>query len=61
MTLTALRHIFTSQLDSNKPIAELHAIGQTMGHNVAQQRLYKWDESTAQEKNEIVEPTTPTE
>lgn len=59
MTLTALRHIFTSQLDSNKPIAELHAIGQTMGHNVAQQRLYKWDESTAQEKNETVEPTTP--
>jgi hypothetical protein len=56
MTLTALRHIFTSQLDSNQPIAELHKVGQSMGHNVAQQRLYKWDESTAQEKNEVVLP-----
>ena len=58
MTLTALRHIFTSQLDSNQPIAELHKVGQSMGHNVAQQRLYKWDESTAQEKNEVVIPSS---
>ena len=58
MTLTALRHIFTSQLDSNKPISELHKVGQSMGHNVAQQRLYKWDESTKQEKNEVIAPSS---
>ena len=56
MTLTALRHIFTSQLDSNKPIAELHKIGNSMGHNVAQQRLYKWDDLNGEGKNEVVTP-----
>jgi hypothetical protein len=57
MTLTALRHIFTSQLDSNRPVAELHAIGQSMGHNIAQQRLYKWEDLNGQGKNEVIVPS----
>ena len=43
-TLTALRHAFTSQLDFNRPIAELNTIAKSMGHSVATQRTYKWDE-----------------
>jgi len=43
-TLTALRHAFTSQLDFNRPIAELNTIAKSMGHSLAIQRTYKWDE-----------------
>lgn len=45
MTLTALRHAFAGQLDFNRPICELHDIAKSMGHTIAVQRVYKWDEA----------------
>jgi len=52
MTLTAIRHSFTSQLDYNQSIALLNTIAKTMGHSVDTQRKYKWDE--ADKKNTVV-------
>jgi integrase len=52
MTLTAIRHNFTSQLDFNRPIEELHKTAMRMCHSVATQREYKWEVG----KNEVIQP-----
>ena len=54
MTLTAIRHAFTSHLDYNQSIVMLNNIAKTMGHSVDTQRRYKWDE--ADTKNTVVVP-----
>ena len=54
MTLTAIRHNYTSQLDFNKPIGELNAIANSMCHSLATQRIYKWEGGA----NEIIDPTS---
>ena len=48
LTLTMLRHIYISSLDFNLPPSTLKQIGDTMGHHLSQQLLYKWKkDSTA--------------
>ena len=54
MTLTAIRHNFSSNLDNNRPMKELKLISDSMGHAIGTQRTYKWDEVGY--KNEIVTP-----
>jgi len=54
MTLTAIRHIFSSTIDNNRPVKELRLISDSMGHSVSTQKLYKWDEVA--DKNEIITP-----
>ena len=51
MTLTTLRHSYTSSLDYNRPIRELNEIAKTMGHSVGVQHMYRWDGLV----NEVVE------
>jgi len=53
MTLTAIRHNFTSKIDSNLPVKELKIFAEPMGHSLVMQRMYKWDELS--DKNEIVQ------
>jgi len=53
VTLTTLRHSYTSSLDYNRPIGELNEIAKTMGHSVGVQHMYRWDGLTG-EKNEVV-------
>lgn len=42
MTLTALRHLYISSLDFNRPIAELETIAHNMGHSIGMQKRYQW-------------------
>jgi len=53
MTLTAIRHAYISQIDFNRPIGELNAVAESMGHSVETQRKYKWEDS---KENEVVMP-----
>lgn len=53
MTLTAIRHAYISQIDFNRPIGELNAVAESMGHNLSTQRVYKWEDK---KKNEVVVP-----
>jgi hypothetical protein len=55
MTLTTIRHAYISQMDFNKPIAELNVVAGSMGHTVESQRKYKWDGDEKAE-NEVVMP-----
>ena len=43
ITLTTLRHSYTSSLDYNRPIRELNEIAHSMGHSVGVQHMYRWD------------------
>jgi hypothetical protein len=43
MTLTILRHIFVSSIDFSLPVAQLSKIGSLMGHSLATQKSYKWN------------------
>jgi hypothetical protein len=43
VTLTTLRHSYTSSLDYNRPIRELNEIARGMGHSVGVQHMYRWD------------------
>ena len=43
VTLTTLRHSYTSSLDYNRPIRELNEIAHSMGHSVGVQHMYRWD------------------
>jgi hypothetical protein len=54
MTLTAIRHNFSSSIDNNLPVRKLKLISDSMAHSVGQQKLYKWDETA--DRNEIVTP-----
>ena len=54
MTLTAIRHNFSSTIDNNLPVRKLKLISDSMAHSVGQQKLYKWDETA--DRNEIVTP-----
>ena len=54
MTLTAIRHNFTSAIDNNRPFKELNAIAESMAHSMITQKLYKWDQLSG--KNEVVVP-----
>ena len=51
VTLTTLRHSYTSSLDYNRPIRELNEIAHSMGHSVGVQHMYRWDGLI----NEVVE------
>lgn len=53
MTLTTIRHAYISQIDFNRPIAELNAVAESMGHNLSTQRVYKWEDK---KENEVVMP-----
>lgn len=54
MTLTAIRHNFSSTIDNNLPVRKLKLMADPMGHSVGQQKRYKWDETA--DRNEIVTP-----
>ena len=54
MTLTAIRHNFSSTIDNNRPVRELKLTAASMGHSTITQKFYKWDEVA--DKNEIVTP-----
>ena len=43
VTLTTLRHSYTSSLDYNRPIRELNEIAHSMGHSVGVQHMSRWD------------------
>lgn len=50
LTLTMLRHMFISTIDFNNSTPEqLQIIGNQMGHNIAQQLLYKWKSQNTQD------------
>lgn len=54
MNLSTLRHSYISNLDFNKKTKELNEIAKRMGHTLATQRIYRWDDTET--KNEVVEP-----
>lgn len=47
MTLTAIRHLFISRIDFNKPLKELERTAHRMGHSTDMQRRYAWREDEA--------------
>ena len=55
MTLTAIRHSFTSQLDFNQSIRLLNNIAKSMGHSIGLQKQYQWIEEE-DKKNTVVVP-----
>ena len=56
VTLTLLRHIYVSSIDFKMPVSELSKIGSLMGHSLATQKTYKWNNVslTDVEKNTIL-------